>query len=446
MATHGIVLGGGVAGQLAAAVLAQRLDSVTVVERDRYDEANRKGVPQARHAHLLLARGAMAVDEIVPGTTRALVAAGAKKVMMPRDIITFTPYGWLPRFDNELFLISCQRALFETVLRDRIVDGVNGVEVQQGCEAVGLVGDRGGVSGVRVRDRDTGSVRQLDADLVVDATGAGSKAPRWLAELGMSQRDEVVVDAGIRYATRIYQPPAELVDAFPAVCVQPDPVAAPHGGVVLPIEDGRWIVSLTGMRGHEPPTDEAGFACFAGGLRHRLIADLIAAAQPQGPIRGYAAPPNRLRRFGEVPGFVAIGDAVCTFNPLYGHGMTVAALSALALRDHGRQQDVDKVNSDAWALATGQDVRHSETIAPAQSPLDRVRTVYADRLGVAATVDPKLTATLLDAYTLVSPLSSLLRPRTVFDVLFSRRTHRSDNRPPISPQEAALVPAAGGER
>ncbi|HEY4018281.1 MAG TPA: FAD-dependent oxidoreductase [Pseudonocardiaceae bacterium] len=443
MATQGIVLGGGVAGQLAAAVLARRMDAVTMVERDRYEEANRKGVPQARHAHLLLARGAMAVDEIVPGTIRALVAAGAKKVMMPGDIITFTPHGWLPRFDNELFLISCQRALFESVLRARIGDGF---EVLQGCDAVGLVGDSGRVSGVRVRDRDTGSVRQLDADLVVDATGAGSKAPRWLAELGVVQQDEVVVDAGIRYATRIFQPPAELVDAFPAVCVQPDPGAAPHGGVVLPIEGGRWIVSLTGLRGHEPPTDEAGFARFADGLRHRLVADLIATARPEGPIRGYAAPPNRLRRFGEVPGFVAIGDAVCTVNPLYGHGMTVAALSALALREHGRQQDIDKVNADAWALAIGQDVRHGETIAPAQSPLDRVRTAYADRLGMAATVDQKLAATLLDAYTLMSPLSSLLRPRTVVDVLFSRRTHRADNRPPISRQEAALVPAAQGER
>ena len=474
--THGVVLGGGVAGLLAAAVLAKQFDAVTVVERDRFDSrpigsrpidiglelptagragiepgadpagaarpGDRKGAPQSRHAHLLLARGAAAVDEILPGAIDELVAAGARKLMMPKDIITFTPFGWLPRFDNQLFLISCQRSLFESVLRQRVLGGV---AVRSGADAVGLLGDRGRVSGVRLRDRDTGSVSDLDADLVVDATGAGSKAPEWLAALGVAKPAEVVIDAGIRYATRLYQPPAGL-DAFPAVCVQPDPATAPHGGVVLPVEGGRWIVSLTGMRGHEPPTDEDGFLGFAKGLRHPLIAEMLAAAEPQGPIRGYAAPPNRVRRFVDVPGFVAIGDAVCTFNPVYGHGMTVAALGALALRDGGRQPDVNKVNADAWALATGQDVRHSGTVAPAQNPLDRVRMAYADRLGAAAAVDPRLAATLLSAYTLVSPLSSLLRPRTVFDVLFARRTPRSDDRPPISSREAALVPAAGGER
>jgi flavin-dependent dehydrogenase len=442
MATHAVVLGGGVAGLLAAAVLGKRFDAVTVVERDRFEAQSRQGAPQSRHAHLLLARGAQAVDEILPGAVDDLVAAGARKIRMPRDIITLTPAGWLPRFDHGLYLISCQRPLLDTVLRQRVLGGVT---PRPGADAVGLVGDRDGITGVRVRDRDTGAVARIDADLVVDATGAGSKAPDWLAELGGERPAEVVVDAGIRYATRIYRTPKALGD-FPAVCVQPDPTSAPRGGVVLPVEDGRWIVSLTGMRGHEPPTDEDGFGQFARGLRHPLIAELIAGAEPQGPIRGYAAPPNRMRRFPDVPGFVAIGDAVCTFNPVYGHGMTVAALGALTLRDRTRQQDVNKANADAWALATGQDVRHRATVAPRQHPLDRVRMAYADRLGAAAAADPKLAATLLDAYTLVTPLATLLRPPTVFGVLFARRTPRSDGRAPISSREAALVSAAGGER
>ncbi|XVV02573.1 NAD(P)/FAD-dependent oxidoreductase [Actinosynnema sp. CA-248983] len=443
---RGLVLGGGVAGFLAAAALVGHGHSVTVVERDRFDGARpRRGVPQGRHAHLLLARGVRAMESLVPGFEAALLGAGAHRVGMPQDILTFTPFGWTPRFEHGQFLVSCRRPLVESVLRDLVA----GVEVVAETEVLRLLGDGGRVTGAVVRSRVEGVEREVPADLVVDATGASSKADRWLGELGRSVRD-VVVDPGIRYATALYRP-AERLDGFPAVCVQPGPPDEGHGGVVLPVEEGRWIVSLAGLRGHVPPTDEAGFLGYAKGLRHPLVAELLGCAELVGGIRAYGAPPGRLRAFPDVAGFVAVGDAVANYNPLYGHGMTVAALDAEALRDgvgeHGLgggvarsvRKAVGRATADAWALAVGQDVRYERTFAPGRRLPDRVAGWYADRVGVAAAVDREVAAALLDSYTLSEPLSRLMRPGVVRKVL--RRHERPSTEPPLTSEERALLTA-----
>ncbi|GAA0219514.1 FAD-dependent monooxygenase [Saccharothrix mutabilis subsp. mutabilis] len=441
--TQALVLGGGVAGLLAAAALKGHVERVTVVERDRYDGARpRRGVPQGRHAHLLLARGVRAMESLAPGFEAALGAAGARRVRMPQDLLTYTPFGWTPRFPHGQFLMSCRRPLLESVLRD-LVD----VEVVQDAEAVGLVGSGGRVTGAVVRSREDGVAREVAADLVVDATGASSKADRWLRDLGRSVRD-VVVDPGIRYATALFRP-AQRLAGFPAVCVQPGPPDEGHGGVLLPVEEGWWIVSLAGLRGTVPPTDAAGFLAYAKGLRHPLLGRLLGSAEPVGPIRAYGAPPGRLRSFPDVAGFVAVGDAVANYNPLYGHGMTVAAVDALALRDgvaeHGLggglarsvRKAVVRATADAWALAVGQDTRYERTFAPARKVPDRVAGWYADRVGAAAAVDTGVAAALLDSYTLSEPLSRLTRPAVARKVL--RKLDRPSPEPPLTPEERALL-------
>ncbi|MEJ2858342.1 MULTISPECIES: FAD-dependent oxidoreductase [unclassified Saccharothrix] len=445
MGTHAVVLGGGVAGFLAAAALSGAVDTVTVVERDRFDgDRPRRGVPQGRHAHLLLARGARAMEALLPGFDAALAGAGARRVGMPQDILTFTPFGWMPRFAHGQYLLSCRRPVLESVLRDLVA----GVEVLEEHEAVGLLGDADRVTGAVVRSRADGVEHELAADLVVDATGASSKADKWLRK---PVRD-VVVDPGIRYATALCRPAERFAEAFPAVCVQPGPPHDGHGGVVLPVEDGRWIVSLAGLRGHVPPTDEAGFLAYAKGLRHPLVAEVVATAEIVGSIRAYGAPPGRLRRFPAVAGFVAVGDAVATYNPLYGHGMTVAALDALALRDglrrHGLgpklapavRKSVARTTADAWALAVGQDTRYERTFAPPRRLPDRIAGWYADRVGAAAAARPEVSAALLDSYTLSAPLSRLMRPALVRKVLAA--PGRPSDDPPLTDAERALLAPA----
>ncbi|HET6503962.1 MAG TPA: enterotoxin [Amycolatopsis sp.] len=447
----GLVLGGGVAGLLAASVVADRFGAVTLVERDRF-AARRPGVPQARHAHLFLGSGARAVDELVPGTVQAVLARGGRRIGMPEGILTYTPQGWMPRFPQVQFLLSATRGLVEEVLRERVLADER-ITAVEGGEVVGLDGDRGRVTGARIRDRDTRRERSIAAELVLDATGSSSKITRWLGELGLSVPEEVV-DGGVGYATREFRPPATLAREFPAVFVQPDPLGSGRAGVVLPIEGEKWIVSLMGMRGSPPPSSAPDFLDFARALRHPVIGRLIATAEPLGPVHGFRAGPNRWRRFDRMPswpeGLVVLGDSACTFNPLYGHGMSVAAFGARVLRDHlrrhgsgpglarGVQRAVARAAADAWALAVGQDIRYEHTIGPRPNLADRLRSRYAERVGRAAAVDPAVTAKLLASYTLDAPLSKLLRPRTAFAVLSPSYGRPADS-PPLTARELRLL-------
>ncbi|GAB3491357.1 FAD-dependent oxidoreductase [Amycolatopsis cihanbeyliensis] len=448
-----VVLGAGVAGLLAASVLARELGQVTLVERDRLGRGctPRKGVPQARHAHLLLGSGARAVEDLLPGTLNALLAGGARSIGMPDQILTLTPQGWMPRFAQVQFLIGCSRTFLENTLRDRVLRDAR-ITLVENADVIGLTGDARRIGGALVRDRSTGETAPVEADFVVDATGASSDVPHWLEALGLAA-DEDIVDSGVGYATRLYRPCPQLRE-FPAICIQPDPNGAGHGGVLLPIEGGRWMVSVAGMRGYHPPADNAGYVEFAGKLRHSLIGELLASAKPLGGVRGFRTPPNRRRRFERVPhwpeGFVVLGDAVATYNPLYGHGMSVAALQAVALREtlraHGDhaglarrvQRAVVRTVEDAWTLASEQDTRYERTIGPKPGLLKKVGSRYAEQVGKAAAVRPEVTAALLDAYTLNTPLSSLLRPRTALAVLLRPR-YQPDNAPPLTRPELASL-------
>lgn len=241
--THALVLGGGLAGMLAASALAAHVDRVTV-DRDRFaGGGDRKGVPHARHAHVLMAGGSRVLDDLLPGLTASLLDAGAQHLGLPNRLLVFTQSGWLPRLPEMRFVIGCSRALLDGVVRQRVLGRVDLVE---GTDVVGLLGDRARITGARVRDRGTGAKRDLHADFVVDATGRGSKADGWLADLGLPTVRDERVDSGMVYATCLYRAPSGAGEGFPGVSVQGDPRTSPfgQGGVLVPIEGDRWIVSL----------------------------------------------------------------------------------------------------------------------------------------------------------------------------------------------------------
>ncbi|XVS67957.1 FAD-dependent oxidoreductase [Actinosynnema sp. CA-299493] len=440
---HALVLGGGLAGMLAATALSAHVDRVTVVDRDRFtDDGDRKGVPHARHAHVLMAGGSRALDELLPGLTASLLDAGAQHLGLPNRLLVFTQSGWLPRLDEAQFVIGCSRALLDAVVRQRVLGRV---ELVEATDVVGLLGDRSEVTGARVRDRDTGAERGIDADFVVDATGRGARTDSWLADLGLPPVREERVDSGMVYATCLYRMPPGAGEGFPGISVQGDPRTSrfSRGGALVPIEGRRWIVSLGGGRGGEPEVSPEGFLAFARGLRHPVIADFISAAEPLTRPFGFHGTVNRRRRYERLSpwpsGFVVIGDAACTVNPVYGHGMTVVARQAVALRDglarHGPrgtaakrlQREFARVMDDAWALAVSQDLRYPATIGPARGRLTRLRERYLDRLVLASTGRPTVTRAQLDAYTLSTPLWKLvLSPRVFLGAL------RGPGRPPTT--------------
>ncbi|MFD0384818.1 FAD-dependent monooxygenase [Streptomyces stramineus] len=309
--------------------------------------------------------GARAVESLLPGTVEAWVGAGARRMPLPSGIVVMGPRGWFPRRPGTQFMMACTRDLLDGVVRERVL-ALPGVTLREGSEAVALLGDARKVTGVRLRDCGTDAVEGLDADLVIDASGRGSQAARRLTELGLPVVHEETVDSGLVYATRIFRAPPGT-ERFPVVSVQPDPRSGlpGRGATMLPVEGGRWLVTVSGTRGSEPTREAGDFEPFTRRLRHPLIADLIAGAEPLTDVHLTRSTVNRRRFFERLPsppeGFAVLGDAVATFNPVYGQGLSVAAQCAVALRgllaEHGvaapRWPGASSGRSPAWPPARG---------------------------------------------------------------------------------------------
>ncbi|NEB02451.1 FAD-dependent oxidoreductase [Streptomyces sp. SID13726] len=428
-----VVLGGSHTGMLAAAALTGLAGRVVVVERDALPEgpAPRKGLPQARHAHMLWSGGVRAMEELLPGITGTLLAAGARRAPVTTDMVVYSAHGWFRRWPESHHVILAGRDLLDATVRARVLADER-VEVLGGTEVLGLVGTADTVTGVRVREAD-GRERTIEAGTVVDATGRASAAPRWLAELGLPAPEQREVDSGLAYASRLYLAPEQARDGFPVVSVQPDAREPGPGrsGFLLPIEDGRWIVTLNGTRGGEPSAANASgddFVRFARKeLRHPLIGDLIARAEPLSDVAFTRTTVNR-RYFYErtrawPENFTVLGDALAAYNPVYGHGLAVGAQSALILRDltrrHGLgapglarrvQKAVARPVAAAWDLATGQDVFYTESEQEGPTSRDRLVAAYVSRLMYTATGNGRIARRVTDVTSLERRAEVLLSP------------------------------------
>ncbi|MEV4949052.1 FAD-dependent monooxygenase [Streptomyces sp. NPDC053755] len=439
---HAVVIGGSLAGLLAARVLSEHAERVTVVERDRFPEGPdaRPGVPQSRHTHVLLEGGQRALDELLPGFMDELTEQGAPRVGMPQDMVQWQNGQWFRRIPATTAFYTGDRAKLEALVRRRVLADPR-IETAQGVEAVGLIGDSARVRGVLLRDRGVGSgtgeggePRRLEADLVVDASGRGTRAPDWLAAIGAEAPHEETIDTGLAYATRTYRAPEnDKTDAL-GYFIVPNPEQV-YGGVVVPLGDGRHLVTLSGLRGDEPPTDEAGFEAYANRLPHPVIGEWLARAEPVSPVFGFRRTANVRRRYdrpGRRPaGFLATGDALCTFNPIYGQGMAVAAMSAVALRealgDRRRtattrvvQKALLDASRQAWDISAGSDKKMPGATGNATGTraVDRPVGWYLRRLQQRYGGDPVVGRAFRSVLTLTAPMTSLFAPAVARSVLF----------------------------
>ncbi|WP_268872214.1 FAD-dependent monooxygenase [Kutzneria albida] len=433
MRPHVLVLGCGIAGMLAAHVLSEHAD-VTVIERDTLPTIphGRRGTPQDRHTHVLVSGGARALDSLMPSLTAEVTARGARHIPLPTDYLQHSAGGWLRRLPEMQYILGCSRPLLEWAIRDRLRRNT-AVVIREDTDAVGLTTEHGRVTGARIQDRATGKAELLHAALVVDATGRTSHLGQWLTELSMAPIPEVAIDPRLFYATRIYRAPKLVSTRFPAVNIQADP-DAPQGrrsGLLMPIEDGLWSVTMTGSRGNEPGTSADKFIAAARRLPHPVIADLLDAAEPLGPAAGFRPDANRkklLTRGATPPGLLVIGDAATVFNPVYGHGMAVAALGAVALRDelirYGLnpqhtwkiQRKISAAGDTAWRMATSQDLLYTSTTGSSGRLFGvRLQHRFQQRLARAGT--DAIAAASLAVYTLSEPVSRLGAPRVLLDAL-----------------------------
>jgi flavin-dependent dehydrogenase len=457
---HAVVIGASVAGLLAARALVDHFEQVTVVERDELPDGPvfRAGVPQSRHLHVLLGRGLDLYSQLFPGFEAAMVAAGAPIVAW-HDALWLNAAGWSHRYPSTIRLLGASRELLEWQLRIRVAD--RGVQFRTKGDVVGLLAnsDRSAVTGVQVLPRpSTGApssqdIEDLPAALVVDASGRSSKAGSWLATLGYPLTTEVKIDAFLGYASRRYRIPGDFAADWRMLVLPPAPPST-RGGVIFPIEGGQWLVTLGGYARDYPPTDnEAAFMAFAKDLRSPLLYQAIRNAEPLSEIRGWQQTANLWRRFerpGRWPeGFVAVGDAVRAFNPVYGQGMTVAAITAVALdralSDHRHRQGDDLAGfappfqrlvaghgADAWQLSTGEDLRYQTTEGPRPGRLGRLAYRYADRVLAVANGNQEVQAAFLRVIHLQDRPAALFHPRVLLPALTGRRAGPLDDPPTAS--------------
>ena len=440
---HALVVGAGIAGLVAARVLADHFTRVTVVDRDRLpsEPAPRAGTPQSRQIHILLARGMDLLERRFPGLRAELLAAGAVTIDFPGDVVWLGPGGWSERFSPGLELVSCSRPLLEWAIRRRL-GASPAVRFLQGQEVTGLTADldTDEVTGVRLRARPgarTGAdpTGTLAAELIIDASGRGSRAPAWLLALGYDPPSETVIEPLIGYATRAYARPDGHQADWRMLYVQASPPESGRVGGLLPVEGDRWLVALTGYGGDYPPTDEAGFLEFARNLRSPIIYDVIQHAAPLSPISGFQQADSRWRHYERAgrrrERLIVLGDAACTFNPVYGQGMTMAALAGATLeeclRTHRRDRpegelaglarrahrELARTTRTAWLLATGEDLHHPTTRGARPDLRTRLMHRYLNRLGRVMTSNRTVNAAFLDVANLIRPPAALFHPRVL---------------------------------
>lgn len=411
------------AGMLAARVLAERFERVTIVERDRYPEGaeNRRGVPQGRHTHGLLASGREIIERLFPGISVSLLEAGAVPCDVCRDGYWFQQGGPLARVASGLDGFVASRPLIEAAVRER-VRRLENVRVVEDCAVEGLLTGEGRVTGVRT------ARGPMEADLVVDASGRGSRAPGWLSELGYEKAEEERVEIALAYTTRWFRRDPDC-GAPPIVVIPPTPDGK-RGGVMLAQEGGRWTVTLIGHFGHAAPEELDGFIDYSGTLPSSLIHDVIRQAEPLSEPMSARFPASvrrryeRLTRFPE--GFLVAGDAVCSFNPAYGQGMTAAAFQALEL---GMAIDAGwgglarrffagaaKVVDIPWSIAVGNDLRMPETVGPRPATV-RFINWYVAKLHVAAHRDAVCSTAFHRVANLLEPPPSIMKPAVAWRVL-----------------------------
>jgi 2-polyprenyl-6-methoxyphenol hydroxylase-like FAD-dependent oxidoreductase len=435
-----VVIGASIAGLLAASVLAEAFQQVTVFDRDTLpvEPGPRRGVPQSRHLHAMHARGAQALTELLPGFRDEMVAAGAVVGDTQADVHWYLDDYLLKPAHSGLEGIAMTRPKLEWLMRSR-AGALPGVRITDATDVTGLVTSGGRVTGVTVRAARTpdATAETVAADLVIDAGGRGSRALAWLGELGYPLPQSSQVRADVTYLSRFYsRDPAQLDGRFGGL-VTPYP-GQPRGGAVLRQEGDRFIVLLAGMVGEEPPLDEAGMLAYADSLACPDIAAVMRQSTPLGEPVSFTYPSSTRHHYEALDaylgGFLVTGDALCGLNPIYGQGITIAALEALTLRrllgsggagagasagagagavagDLPKRyfREVGKLVGEAWATAASADLRFPQVEGKRQ-PGSKLINAYAEKYRAAASVDPVLGRTFLRVANMIDKPTRLLSP------------------------------------
>lgn len=435
-AGRAVVVGGSMAGLLAGRVLADHFEQVTILERDALEQGPtvRKGAPQANHIHALLHRGATTLGRLFPGIFEEIAKDGGITGEMGPDFAYYQLGAWKLREPTGLVIQFQSRPLLEWGVRRR-VQALRNVRTLDGCSVTELAADASRARITGVRYQRGGEVREEPADLVVDASGRGSRTPQWLEALGYPKVEEREVRIDVGYATRRYRLKGPAPD-WKLLAIIPRPPSK-RLGAVMELEGGQYLVTLAGWLRDYPPGDEAGFLEYAKSLERPEVYEVLQRAEPLGDVVTHRLPSNLRRHYERLPrfpqGLAVLGDAHCSFNPVYGQGMTTAALNVEALEaclveERGRaspdgarlarriRERVAATIAGPWMMATTEDFRYAE--AEGKRPLGYgLISWYSKNVAELSASDPAVFRAFSNAMHMTKPSTALFAPGMVARVL-----------------------------
>jgi len=386
-----IVIGGSIAGLLAARVLSDYFKEIIMIEKDDYVEGDkvRNGVPQANHVHILLVKGREILQDFFPELEKDLVKKGANKIDFLNDSRYRLPSGWAPKFNSGIITFACTRTLLENTIRQQI-QKITKIKIENGKYVTSLALETPNKVSLKTKDG-----KEIQGDLIIDCTGRNTKTPCWLEDIGFPKPQETKIDSFVRYATRRYIP-SKNHRKWKMLVVLNKPTTNPRIGGIYPIEDGKWLVGLYAIGKNHPPADEKGFLEFTKNLESMELYDALKDATPDSEIHGYQVQGSRKYHYEEMlrwpENFIVLGDAVSVFNPYYGQGITSAALGAKALdymlknykieKGFTRkfQKRLAKTISLPWVLGTSEDMRWPTTLGKRPNMITRLVQNHAQKV------------------------------------------------------------------
>lgn len=471
MFDHAVVIGGSIAGLLTARVLADYFTQVTIIDRDQYPASvdHRKGTPQSRHLHVLLGRGQQIIEAFFPGIVQELEQAGAPVIEWAHDMKTTLANGEsLPRFHSGHFTITASRILLEWTIRERLKTACPNIRFIEGHQVLGLLTteDNKRVTGVRVQGlgekrETTSDGDRITADFVVDASGRTSKAGEWLEAMGYAKPQESMVNAFLGYGTCWYRRTGSEPIDYRWRTIQSNPPHNLRAGVMFATDDDQWVVTVAGASRDYPPTEHGAFLEYLRTLASTDLYDILKDAEPLTQVYGYQRTSNVWRHYEKLSQwpehFAILGDAACAFNPVYGQGMTVSAMSAIELKHELQQAKIKgslaqtgqhtqrriaKIFKEAWLMATGEDFRYPGTEGSKPTVITRIMHWYFDRYFLLMVNSQEAAQTFIEVMQFLKPTSALLTPRYIWKVLNLRKTSTgaSGVTSPDAPNAAISVP------
>ena len=467
--TRAIVVGGSIAGLLAARVLSEQVDELIILEKDKLANKPepRRGVPQSTQLHSIHEKGAEILLDLFPDLIWDYEHAGVIPCDLGADMRWFLFGEWMSRVPLGVHVHWCERPRLEWEIRQRVLARPN-VRIIDDCRVTGFLSDdaQQRVTGVWAKLPNGQEAEALTADYVVDAGGRGSRAPQFLEKLGYADVPESEVKIDLGYASGYFQLPDGVTPDWKALLVSAKPGLSEKLGLIYQMPNNQVKVLLAGWFGDHPPTDHEGFLAFARSLPQLDIYEQLRSATPIPPIKAYKMSSNKWNRYEQMArwpeGLFVVGDAVCSFNPSFGQGMSVAALHAMALRDAvqslnnglgklrastvGRrfQKTAARIVNNPWMITTGEDLRFEKAEGPRPFHLPIMQGYLSQVLEIAHH-NPVVAKRFFDVMTFMKEPPALFHPsvsmpvvRHLIGKLLQKRPSRQatrEMRPSVQPNQ-----------